>query len=174
MQNSASDSWDLLSIFQAPKGLDSSSSSALPSPAHIACLMGSGQLHAILVAIIGGCPMVLTFSTCWVLHCNWAAPLPVASTGLFLRIPTLLQSLFVTPSTWTLDWYHGRLVTNGLLQCQDSAALHEPFMPSRHYYLRDSYIWPSSTTSMKCSPGPLHVAHRFCVLNLRKYSQVSP
>lgn len=55
---------------------------APPSVAHTACLIGSNWVHFTAAAVLGGPPMVLTSKNAGVSCCNWAALLPVASSGL--------------------------------------------------------------------------------------------
>lgn len=89
-----------LVIFWAPEGLGGSSA-ALPSTAHAACLVGSGQIHSTFATVLGYHLMLLASPKCWDFCCNRAAPSSIASLG-------SLQGLCA-------------------ISCQVSTSLHETF-----------------------------------------------
>lgn len=142
VQNSASDFWDLLMILQALKGLDCASSSALSSVAHTTQRLGNSP----------------TSPPAAVLEVVSTVPFLVDSTGFSSGTPTLLQSLSMTLSILSFQLMKAAL-SSMASHSAHSAKPHLLSMTSschqNHSCLKDSYTWPSSTVSMKCSLGPL-------------------
>lgn len=64
-----------------------------------------------------------------IFYSNWAALLPTASHRLFM-VSSLNFSAWPFQS-WAFNCSWGRIFTSGLSQCQASAVLHDPVMPSK-------------------------------------------
>lgn len=75
------------------KGFECPISPKLPSKAHTASFVSSGQLHFISATVLGGYPMVLASPVSWILHCN---------SGCTLTHSISPQPLFITPSILSL------------------------------------------------------------------------
>lgn len=82
VKHSELDIWALFVVLWAPGVLDIFASLPLPSPAHGACLVGSGCLHPTPAAVCG-CPMVPGSLICWglLLQPRWHLQ-PMVSPGL--------------------------------------------------------------------------------------------
>lgn len=125
------------------KGLHSLTSPDLPLQHKLVC---SGQLHPAAAAVLGGHPTVLASPICWGLHCNWTAPSPIASFGLF-RTMTMTQDATPQPLSMTplILFMQPNQVSHG-------SCLHI----NKFCYQLEMQSWPT-------------LNHCFYVLTLRKY-----
>lgn len=97
--------------------------------------------------MLGGHPIVLASPICWGLHCNWTAPSPIASFGLFFRTMTMTQD--ATPQPLSMSPLILFMQPN---QISHGSCLHI----NKFCYQLEMQSWPT-------------LNHCFYVLTLRKY-----
>jgi hypothetical protein len=137
--------------------LCSSTSLALLPTAYTSHVTDSGWLHSTAAAVLGGHSLILASPKLW----SFTAP------GLYLhqqplfrdsdpatwcQVTTSLHDLLNPGASTATEAVPVPLAFHGLSQYQASAALHNPFMPSKP--VGDSQTLQSSATSTKYSLGP--------------------
>lgn len=128
-----------LMIFWAPMGLGSSCP-ALPSTAHLACLIGSGQIHSSFATVIGHHLMVLASQKFWNFCSNcrnsfFLALFRDSDPALLCHISTSLHDSFSSRILLQLR-LHLHPAFPSLSQCQASGTLNNSCMP-----LKSTIFW---------------------------------